>query len=57
MANKVYDSGGQGGEAGGDQRVWMDGVKEVVTNRGLTSGQARFTVHDRAEWRGLVNRE
>ena len=37
-------------------RLWMDGVKEAVTNRGLTLEQARVTVHDRAEWRSLVNR-
>ena len=35
-------------------RVWMDGVKEAVTNRGLTLYLARVTVHDGAEWRGLV---
>ena len=36
--------------------VWMDGGKGAVNNRGLTLEQARVTVHDRAEWRGLVNR-
>ena len=33
----------------------MDGVKEAVTKRGLTLEQARVTLHNRAEWRGLVN--
>ena len=34
----------------------MDGVKESITNIGLNLEQARVTVHDRAEWRGLVKR-
>ena len=29
--------------------IWMDGIREAVTNRGLTFEQARVTVHDRAE--------
>ena len=37
-------------------RVWMDGVKEAVTNRGLTLEMTRVTVYDRADYRGLVNR-
>ena len=37
-------------------RVFMEGVKEAVTNRGFTLEQARVTVHERAEWRGLMNR-
>ena len=30
-------------------RVWMDGVKEAVTYRGLTLEQIRVTVHDRED--------
>ena len=57
-AKRVYDSGVQGRRVRGrPTRVWMDGVKETVTNKGLTLEQARVTVHDRAEWRGLVNRD
>ena len=57
MAKSVYDSGVQGRRSRGrPTRVWMDRVKEAVTNRELTLDQARVTVHDRAEWRGLVNR-
>ena len=44
----------RGDEAGG---VWMDGVKEAVTNCGLTLEQARVTVHDRVEYRILINRD
>ena len=34
----------------------MDGVKEAVTNRGLTLEHARVTVHDITECRSLMNR-
>ena len=50
-ANKVYNYGVQGRA----KRVWIDGEKEAVTNRGLTLEQAIVTVHDTAEWRDLVN--
>ena len=33
----------------------MDGVKEAVTNRGLALEKVRVTVHDGAEWSGLVS--
>ena len=29
-------------------------MKEALTKRGLALNQARMTVHDRGEWRGLV---
>ena len=30
-------------------RVWMDGVRKALNNRGLTLEQAGMTMHDRAE--------
>ena len=57
VAKRAHESGVQGRRGRGrPKRVWMDGVKEAVTNGGLTLEQARVNVHDRAEWRSLVNR-
>ena len=56
VAKRVYDSGVDGRRGRGrPNRVWMDGVKEALHERGLTLEQARVNVHDRAEWRRLLN--
>ena len=56
VAKRVYESGVDGRRGRGrPNRVWMDGVKEALNGRGLTLEQARVTVHDRAEWRRLLN--
>ena len=56
VAKRAYDSGVDGRRGRGrPNRVWMDGVKEALNERGLTLEQARVTVHERAEWRRLVN--
>ena len=39
----------------GPNRVWMDGVKTALSERGWTLKQARVTVHDRPVWIGLIN--
>ena len=55
MAKRVYYLGVQVSQGRvRPTRVLMDGVKEVITNRGLTLEQARVTVHDRVEWTGEV---
>ena len=33
----------------------MDGVKEALNIKGWTLEQARVIVHDRLQWRGLMN--
>ena len=56
MAKRVYVSGVDGRRGRGrPSRVWMDGVKEALNKRGWTLEQARTTVHDRVEWRRIVN--
>ena len=56
MAKRVYVSGVEGRQGRGrPNRVWIDGVKEALNKRGWTLEQARTTVHDRVEWRRIVN--
>ena len=56
MAKRVYVSGVDGRRGRGrPNRVWMDGVKEALNKRGWTLEQAKTTVHDRVEWRRMVN--
>ena len=56
LAKMVYASGVDGRRGRGrPNRVWLDGVKEALNERGWTLEQARVTVHDRAEWKRLVN--
>ena len=48
----------RGDEAEKDQsptRAWMDEVKETLNDRSWALEQVREIVHDRPEWRGLVN--
>ena len=40
---------------GGPRLGWMDGVKVILGNRGVTVEAARQNVKDRKEWRALVN--
>ena len=56
MAKKVYASGVEGIRGRGrSTRVWMDGAKEALNNRGWIVELAKEIVHDRPELRGLVN--
>ena len=56
MGKRVYDSGALGRQGRGrPTRIWMYGGKEALANRGLTLELARETVHDRVEWRSLLN--
>ena len=56
IARRVQDSSDQRRQ-GRPTRVWMDGVKEAVTNRGLTlEHEATVTAHDRVGCRCRVNR-
>ena len=56
MAKMVHVSGVDGRRGRGrPNRVWMDGVKEALNVRGWTLEQARVNVHDRNEWKRVVN--
>ena len=33
----------------------MDGVKRILNERGMSVKQGRMIVHDRSEWRAVVN--
>ena len=35
--------------------VWMDSLKRVLDSRGMSMEQGKVTVHDRNEWRAVVN--
>ena len=34
---------------------WMDGLKRVLNERGISVEQGRMIVHDRSEWTAVVN--
>ncbi len=34
---------------------WLDSVKRVLGARGMSVEQGRVLVHDRSEWRAIVN--
>ena len=56
MSKRIYDLGLEGGRGRGrPRRGWMDGVVSALRVRELTLGKARAMVHDRVEWRGLIN--
>ena len=56
MAQRICDSGEEGrGGSGRSDKVWMDGVKATLSERGWTLEQARATVHDRPVWERLIN--
>ena len=38
-----------------ETKVWMDGVKEALGNRGMTVDAARQFAKDQKEWRTLVH--
>ena len=50
MAKRIYDSGLQG-RRGRPNRVWMDGAKAALSERGLTLEHKKRTVHDRLLWK------
>ena len=35
----------------------MDGVKRVLNQREMSVEQARMIMHDRSEWRAMVNKQ
>ena len=56
MARRVLMSEVSGGRVRGRPRFgWMDGVKVVSGNRGMTVEAARQCTKDRKEWRALVH--
>ena len=34
---------------------WMNGVRRALNERGMSIGQGRMRVHDRKQWRAVVN--
>ena len=58
LARKVYESEMQGPRCRGRPRKgWMDGVKEVLSKRGLNIQEAKECVQDRREWRSVCRGE
>ena len=56
VARKVLMAEVSGGRVRGRPRLgWMDGVKVVLGNRGMTVEAARQCAKDRKEWRALVH--
>ena len=56
MARRVLMAEVSGGRVRGRQRLgWMDAVKVVLVNRGMTVEAARQSAKDRKEWRALVH--
>ena len=56
IAKRVCESGVGGNQGRGrPNRVWMDGVRRVLNDRGLILEQARMNVHDRAKRREFLN--
>ena len=52
IAKRVYESGVEGRRGRGrPNRVWIDGVRKVLNDRGLTLEEAKMNVYDRVEWR------
>ena len=48
----MYESGLEGRWGRGrPNRVWIDGVRKALNNRGLTLEEAKMNVYDRVEWR------
>ena len=55
MARRALVAEVSGGRVRGRPRLgWMDGVKVVLGNRGMTVEAARKCAKDRKEWRALV---
>ena len=56
MARRVLIGNLSGGRLRGRPRLgWMDGVKVVLGDRGMTVKAARHCTKDRKEWRALVH--
>ena len=56
MARRVLMADVSGGQVQGRPRLgWMDGVKVVLGNRGMTVEAARQCAKDLKEWRALVH--
>ena len=56
MARRVLMAGVSAGRVRGKPRLgWMDGVKVVLGNRGMTVEGAQQCAKDRKEWRALVH--
>ena len=56
MAKRVLTAEVSGGRVRGRPRLgWLDGVKVVLCNRGMTVEAARQCAKDRKEWRALVH--
>ena len=56
MARRVLMAEVSGGRVRGRQRLsWMDGVKVVLGNRGMTVEAAQQCAKDRKEWRAVVH--
>ena len=56
MARRVLIAEVSGGRERGRPRLgWMDGVKVVLDNRGMTVEAARQCALDRKAWRALVH--
>ena len=54
IAKKLYEYGVEGRARrirGRTNRVWIDGVRKVLNDRGLTLEEAKMNVYDRVEWR------
>ena len=54
IAKRVYESDVRGTRRRGRPRkCWMDGVKEVLTRKGLNIQEAKVSVQDRSGWRSI----
>ena len=54
LARKVYESEMQEPRCRGKpHKGWMDGVKEVLSERGLNSQEVKECVQDKREWRSV----
>jgi len=58
LVRKVYESEMSGPRCRGRPRKsWMDGVKNVLSKRGLNIQDAKDCVQDRREWRSICRGE
>ena len=51
MAKRVYEADVRGvRRRGRPRKCWMDGIKEVLSRKGLNIQEAKDSVQDRNEW-------
>ena len=57
LAKRVMEAGVDGRARRGRRRIgWMEGVKSVLSTRGVSVEAARVRARDRGEWRAIVTR-